>query len=55
MAKANIQEVKRLLEAGFTFRLVALETSWTKGELSTLCKAWSLKRPRGRRPRTEKQ
>lgn len=44
-----LEEIRKLLEAGFSFRLVSKECGYPISVLSNFCAAWGIKRKRGRR------
>jgi hypothetical protein len=45
-------EVRKLLDAGFTLRLVSMESGYSESSLSIMCACWGIKRKRGPKPGT---
>jgi hypothetical protein len=48
--RMSLEEIKRMLEAGFSLRVVSSESGYPKSVLSNFCRAWGIVRKRGPKP-----
>ena len=51
-SRMALEEIRRLLEAGFTLRIVSMESGYPESSLSIMCMCWGIKRKRGPKPGT---
>ena len=47
-----LEEIQKLLEAGFALRLVSQESGYPESALSIMCRCWGIVRKRGPKPGT---